>query len=518
MCRAKSCDGGRRCLDLNAAEKRAKRKARQIGREAREHVDAYISGDVRALDGVQMATMQSRPSYYDTDEWTERDEFIRSAAARHGVTLTRDQHEADMWLGEVEPAGAFEAKASSMEKLHAWAAEVASRHDQDSVLVAQVKRGSEAQAATYGPVAGAEAAAVLGQLRAAGIAADRTVDGRLQLVSTPDAPIPGAAHALLSARYGHEGTDQVRTAFVTADRGSKHAPIRDIQRVRAAHTEERATTAPKPIPYLTDSDDIAAAKFYADAPHEPGNKRVERSYSTLRSNVREQYNRLVREGYQFEPWDDAAKERRRDQIAAEARQRAIAAGKDPRHAEARARRTVIPDQPYGSTAEMMHDLRKNKRLYYSPMSEAERRADGGRHPMAMMMTVEEPVPRFKTGPRAGRRRDGKPEDTPTPTRRIPARDAFRAVHDAFGHTSGQFGPSEQRRAWWTHRNALPAEARIALWNETRGQTCWTNAGPHMQVSENGKPRLVRQDEQAWLPLSQRPSAPQKCVDAPKWLV
>jgi hypothetical protein len=62
-----------------------------------------------------------------------------------------------------------------------------------------------------------------------------------------------------------------------------------------------------------------------------------------------------------------------------------------------------------------------------------------------------------------------------------ANDAFRAVHDAYGH----FGPGNpffrhkgEERAWVEHSRMYSPEARGAMTSETRGQNSWLNFGPY----------------------------------------
>lgn len=73
-------------------------------------------------------------------------------------------------------------------------------------------------------------------------------------------------------------------------------------------------------------------------------------------------------------------------------------------------------------------------------------------------------------------------------------DAFRAVHDYFGHAlyGNQFGPRGEEHAWRTHSRMYSPAARPAMSFETRGQNSWVNFGPHSH-----------------LPVTQRPYAEQK---------
>lgn len=52
-------------------------------------------------------------------------------------------------------------------------------------------------------------------------------------------------------------------------------------------------------------------------------------------------------------------------------------------------------------------------------------------------------------------------------------DAFRAVHDAFGHGSirSSFGPNGEEAAWRKHSQMFSPLSRPALTTETRGHTC-----------------------------------------------
>ncbi len=61
-----------------------------------------------------------------------------------------------------------------------------------------------------------------------------------------------------------------------------------------------------------------------------------------------------------------------------------------------------------------------------------------------------------------------------------ANDAFRAVHDAFGHFGGGnpfFRRQGEERAFLEHSRMYSPEARGAMTSETRGQNSWVNSGP-----------------------------------------
>jgi len=64
-----------------------------------------------------------------------------------------------------------------------------------------------------------------------------------------------------------------------------------------------------------------------------------------------------------------------------------------------------------------------------------------------------------------------------------ANDAFRAVHDAFGHFGGGnpfFRRQGEERAFLEHSRMYSPEARGAMTSETRGQNSWVNSGPFGQ--------------------------------------
>jgi hypothetical protein len=61
-----------------------------------------------------------------------------------------------------------------------------------------------------------------------------------------------------------------------------------------------------------------------------------------------------------------------------------------------------------------------------------------------------------------------------------ANNAFRAVHDFFGHAcyGFQFGPVGEENAYRAHRAMFSPGAWQALCSETRAQNSWVNYGPH----------------------------------------
>lgn len=428
-----------------------------------------------------MMAMSQRPSYYDTDEWVEYDESIRAAAERHGVEIISEEHAAGIWQDQTEPAGAYEVHADSMDEVRAWAEEVAGRYGQDSVMVGEYNTAADGRVYSY-DVDGKDTREVLEALRAAGIPGARAYDGKLEIASTEgdlaDDQLRALRHLFGEGQVAHATIEFIemkgsRSPGADQDEHLKRTPIKAIQMLRQNYNDQHGIPPRKPIPHLTSADDIAAADAYQAGPHQPNHPKVQRSYRSFRQHIGQQWDMLTEAGYNFEPWS----------------------GINQRGEE--------QEQPYNNSAEMLADLRNNKHLYYfrTEVSQSTEGALPPGHPMAKQITVTTT--------------DGRRQQ-------MVANDVFRAVHDTIAHSEGhQFGPYGEKRAWWTHRSSLPSQARLALWNETRAQNAWTNAGPHMRITDDtGHPRIIRKGEPGWIPQTHRPYAEQKCVlpDDPETLV
>ena len=96
-------------------------------------------------------------------------------------------------------------------------------------------------------------------------------------------------------------------------------------------------------------------------------------------------------------------------------------------------------------------------------------------------------------------------------------DIFRVVHDIFGHAAdgNQFGPVGEENAWLSHSTMFTFDARKALTTETRGQNSWFNFGPHLRHA-NGE--LYSDTSNEFVPIADRPYAPQKMTIMPSWVV
>ena len=421
-------------------------------------MESFIGATPFRPESGELMHMSSRPSYYDTDEWIEFDETLHSLAEQHDVEIIRGDHATGLWDGTSEPAGAYIVRADNFQQVRDWAGAIAGRYDQDSVMAGLYDPNGPDTVYAF-TIDDTDTETVLGALREVGVLAGRTYDGKLEIASTGDLPMPDPARAALVARFGDASAARAHVEFIEQTKSYlAHSPIKEIQSLRQNYAAGIGLPARERMPHLTEIDDIAAARAYEQAPHQPKHPLVARSYRSFRQHIVGQWDTLTAAGYRFEPWHGAT------------------------------------EQPYLDSAAMIADLRENKHLFYF-RTDVSQDTDGALptdHPMARTVTVTTA--------------DGQRQQ-------MIANDVFRAVHDAIAHGEGhQFGPHGEKRAWWAHRSSLPREARLALWCETRAQNCWTNAGPHMTTTGNDDtPRVLRRDEAGWLPLPQRPYAQQKCV-------
>lgn len=79
-------------------------------------------------------------------------------------------------------------------------------------------------------------------------------------------------------------------------------------------------------------------------------------------------------------------------------------------------------------------------------------------------------------------------------------DAFRAVHDVFGHglEGANFGARGEENAWRAHRRLFSPEAVPALTSETRGQNSWVNFGPYGEHNRANQRDTVFADQKTGL--------------------
>ena len=207
------------------------------------------------------------------------------------------------------------------------------------------------------------------------------------------------------------------------------------------------------ITSLDEERSKAIADIYEEAEDQSDNPEVQKAYQALADETKKQYDALIAAGYTVEVWENDG-------------------------------------QPYNNSQEMLADLRNNKHLYIfgteSGFGESGITAeDRAKNPMLA---------------------DSGAKDANGKT--LLVNDMFRFVHDAFGHgkLGNSFGPIGEENAWRVHSQMYSPLARRAMTSETRGQNSWVNFGPHLR-GKDGK--LPKKGEDGYVPVSQRPYAPQK---------
>jgi len=147
-------------------------------------------------------------------------------------------------------------------------------------------------------------------------------------------------------------------------------------------------------------------------------------------------------------------------------------------------RFATPDRPYpyeDSPAEGYDDILRNRRLYVFPTEE-------GYGTGALFDTSGNPL--LRPVGRVGDKDDAV------------ANDAFRVVHDAYGHFgpgNPQFRSRGEERAWLRHSRMYSPDALGAMTSETRGQNSWVNSGPYAQQNRGTSgAKTVYADQKAGL--------------------
>lgn len=174
----------------------------------------------------------------------------------------------------------------------------------------------------------------------------------------------------------------------------------------------------------------AIAAAFDAMPHDPANPDVRKAYQALAEETLGQYQYLRDRGYEFDfyPTD----------------------GTDP----------------YPSPWDAVMDLQNNRRMKVYPTVEGY--GDGA-------ISSEEIAANPMLSAIPGETWSGRP---------VLLNDAFRAVHDAFGHAKDGVGfrADGEETAWASHMPMFSRDAQRALTSETRGQNSWLNYGPHGEAN------------------------------------
>lgn len=259
----------------------------------------------------------------------------------------------------------------------------------------------------------------------------------------------------------------------------KLEPLGKLDLLREKYARRHGTGERYEAPDMSRHADIVNAVCYERGRHVPEDPVVAESYALFARHLVRQFDMLAGERFEFMPVDTQRGE-------------------------------------YENSSRMMGDLASG-RLFYLPTESTD--SIQGDHPMLAPVS----------------RRD-------SPGNSMLVNDVFRCVHDALAHSAGYgFGFSGEKGAWLVHRETLPRKAHLALWNETRGQNAWTNAGPHMWTivdDEDMKPatedifketledirrearrvQVARRGEERWVHPAERSFPAQKCILVPDSLV
>lgn len=218
-------------------------------------------------------------------------------------------------------------------------------------------------------------------------------------------------------RDANEGIRSLRDGFMS-DRGIE--PETDMREQYADVDEDFAKRV---------------ADWFESTPVDYNDARMREAYAQFGQETLDQYNYLRDQGYEMVPWG----------------------GKG---------------QPYADSADMLEDLRENKRLFYYKTVNPDEAASFGSDPAKF----EEA---FKKNPLIADVGIEVLDSEGVPYRQT-YNDLFRAVHDIFGHGAEgfQFGPRGEENAYRSHAVMFSPLARSAMATETRGQNSWVNYGPN----------------------------------------
>jgi hypothetical protein len=241
-------------------------------------------------------------------------------------------------------------------------------------------------------------------------------------------PIPGAARGLRQVDRTILGKPE--TVKIPGTGEMRAAPIQEIEEAGDKYMRQAGRSGEHRIgefPKYDEEKSKRIAEAYERMQHAPNDPAVRRSYEAMIDETLAQYKALKDTGIEF---------------------KANKPGNDP----------------YAKSPSMGYaDLVNNGRLHFFP-TEQGYGTIGGINDNPLLKRV------------------GTIGDLPNAT----ANDAFRVVHDSFGH----FGPGNpffrapgEERAWVAHSKMYSPDAVPAMTTETRGQNSWLNSGPHAEFNK-----------------------------------
>lgn len=152
------------------------------------------------------------------------------------------------------------------------------------------------------------------------------------------------------------------------------------------------------------------------------------------------------------------------------------------------------ENPYkNGSKDLNHDITQNNHMYYYPTESGFGSSEvHGNHPLL------------------------KPTSESHDGHTLLANDAFRIVHDYFGHAKEghTFGPKGEDNAWKHHMQMYSPEAQKALTSETRGQNSEVNFGTNGVHNRKTPSQTIYADQKAgllpqWTMEHSQPEAPHK---------
>lgn len=219
-------------------------------------------------------------------------------------------------------------------------------------------------------------------------------------------------------------------------------PVPEIKKVAEQYKKKIgiAAKAAKKIIAINEDEAKERADAYELMLHDPNNPEVKASYEALVKETRDQAQALMDAGFKFEIYEGEG-------------------------------------EPYKNSQEMLKDLRENKHLFILSTEK-----EFGQGKITDQQRLENPLLRDS----GLKDINGKP---------LLNNDAFRGVHDKFGHgeLGNSFGAVGEENAWNVHARMFTPLARRAMTTETRGQNSWVNYGKHLR-NEDGTIKKVSAKE------------------------
>jgi len=236
----------------------------------------------------------------------------------------------------------------------------------------------------------------------------------------PAVPKTHAEHAEAAAQDVRQMLHEKRTQKAGTEKPAHNEKIRALAD-GYAKTKGISLTHGAPMAEIDPQHSSKIAQAFEAMPHAPNDPKVKNAYGALINETMDQFNHIKNSGLKISKIQPGM------------------------------------ENPYkAGSKDLFHDINNNNHLWYYPTESGFGDGQTSDHPL--LAPTKEMI-------------DGKP---------LLANDAFRIVHDVFGHAKEGhgFGPRGEESAWRTHMPMYSPEAQKALTSETRGQNSWVNFGPH----------------------------------------